>query len=139
MAEEVAEPASRAEPGAYLMVLVAWLVPGLGHFLLGKRKLGVAYAAIIFSSFALGCALSGNLDRILANQPLSILATFGSMGVGLAHFVLRHVVHYQGEIVAASYEYGTAFLRTAGVMNLLLVFDVWDRARASRVRAEVGL
>ena len=34
--------------------------------------------------------------------------------------------------MAAGYEYGTAFLLTAGLMNLLLVLDAWDIARGKK-------
>jgi hypothetical protein len=50
------------------------------------------------------------------------------MGMGLAYFVLRFLVGYEGDLVAAGYEYGTAFLLTAGLMNWLLVLDCWDIA-----------
>jgi hypothetical protein len=33
-----------------------------------------------------------------------------------------------GTVLAPTYEYGCAFLLTAGLMNLLLMLDVWDIA-----------
>jgi hypothetical protein len=42
---------------------------------------------------------------------------------------LRFLLHYEGNVMAAGFEYGTAFLLTAGLMNWLLVFDAWDIAR----------
>ena len=48
--------------------------------------------------------------------------------MGVPYFVLRYVLHYQGDVISAGYEYGTAFLLTAGLMNLLLVLDAWDIA-----------
>ena len=83
---------------------------------------------LIAASLAIGLSLDGNLHRILPNQPLTVLATLGSLGMGLPYFVLRFAVGYQGNIVAAGYEYGTAFVLTAGLMNWLLVLDVWDIA-----------
>ena len=52
----------------------------------------------------------------------------GSMGMGVPYFVLRFVMHYAGDITSAGFEYGTAFLLSAGLMNLLLVLDAWDIA-----------
>jgi hypothetical protein len=51
------------------------------------------------------------------------------MGMGPIYFVLRFVVDYQGDILSPTYEYGSAFLLTAGLMNLLLVLDTWDIAQ----------
>ena len=35
-------------------------------------------------------------------------------------------------MLGAGYEYGFAFLLTAGLMNLLLVIDVWDIANGRK-------
>ena len=48
--------------------------------------------------------------------------------MGIPYFVLQFVLGYRGDIHASSYEYGSAFLLTAGLMNLLVILDVWDIA-----------
>ena len=48
------------------------------------------------------------------------------MGLGLPFFALHYLFDYQGNLGAAGYEYGSAFLLTSGLMNLLLVLDTWD-------------
>lgn len=113
-------------------LLAAWLVPGCGHWVLGKRRRAIAFFAIIGIAVITGCLLEGNLYRILPNQPLTILATLGSMGMGAPYFVLRLVLGYQGNVVAPGFEYGSAFILTAGLMNLLLVLDTWDIARGRK-------
>jgi hypothetical protein len=80
------------------------------------------------AAIALGVALDGNLYRVRPNQPLTILGTFAAMGIGSPYFVLRFLVDYTGDVVSSGYEYGTAFLLTAGLMNWLLVLDAWDIA-----------
>jgi hypothetical protein len=54
------------------------------------------------------------------------------MGMGLPYFVLRFYLHHRGEVLAVGFEYGFAFLLTAGLMNLLLVLDAWDIARGRK-------
>jgi hypothetical protein len=54
------------------------------------------------------------------------------MGMGFPYFLLRYGLHYQGNMVGPGYEYGTAFLLTAGLMNLLLVLDCWDIVRGKK-------
>jgi hypothetical protein len=117
---------------AHLAAILAWIVPGGGHFLLGRRARALAYAAIVLSSLAIGFALTGNLYRVVPGQPLTVLATIGSMGLGALYFVLRYGLGYTGDLLAQSYEYGTAFLLTAGLMNWLLVLDAWDIARGKK-------
>ena len=79
-------------------------------------------------SLALGWYLEGRLPWYWSGSPLKILATLGSMGSGAAYFVLRFLLDYTGDIRAAGYEYGSAFILTAGLMNVLLVIDAWDIA-----------
>jgi len=113
-------------------LVAAWLVPGSGHLMLGKMRRAVIFFAIVMAAIAIGGLLEGNLYRVLANQPLTVLATLGSMGMGSPYFILRYFFGYQGNVVAAGYEYGTAFLLTAGLMNLLLILDAWDIVRGRK-------
>jgi len=117
---------------AAVAVLSAWLIPGMGHFYLRRRLRGVAFFVLVLAALLVGCRLEGNLYVVTAGQPLTILATFASMGMGFPYFLLRYGLHYQGNIVGPGYEYGTAFLLTAGLMNLLLVLDCWDIVRGKK-------
>lgn len=132
-----AEAAEEAAPGLSVgrgltALAAAFLVPGLGHVLLGRVGRGVIFLLLILAAVGTGVSLDGNLYRVVPGQPLTILATMGSMGMGLPYFVLRWVVGYQGSVTSAGYEYGTAFLLTGGLMNLLLLLDVWDLARGRK-------
>ncbi len=113
-------------------MIAAWLIPGGGHLLLGKRVRALVFFLVIMTAVTVGVVLEGNLHRILPNQPLTILATLGSMGSGAPYFALRFLLGYQGNVVAPGYEYGSAFMLTAGLMNLLLVLDVFDIGRGRK-------
>jgi hypothetical protein len=116
----------------YVAAVLAWLIPGLGHIYVKRWRRGLVFCALIVAAIWIGCALQGNLYRPLPNQPLSRLATLGVMGMGLPYFILRNALGYVGVNVAPGYEYGTAFLLTGGLMNLLLVLDAWDIARGKK-------
>jgi hypothetical protein len=113
-------------------VLSAWLVPGLGHVYLKRPLRGAIFFVLVVASALIGCHLEGNLYQAVQGQPLTLLATAASMGMGFLYFLLRFGLHYQGNIMGAGYEYGTAFLLTAGLMNLLLVLDAWDIVRGKK-------
>jgi hypothetical protein len=115
-------------PAAQLVMAVAlaWLVPGLGHVYLKRVARGLIFFVLVVLAVAVGCFLQGNLYHPAKGQPLTYLATLGSMGMGIPYFVLRYGMHYEGAQEAVGFEYGTAFLLTAGLMNLLLVLDAWD-------------
>lgn len=123
------EEARTFSPGrAIALCVLAWLVPSAGHFALRRRGRAAVFALLVLVSVLLGVHLDGNLHRVVPGQPLSTLFTLGAMGLGAPYFVLRYALGYQGVPAAAGYEYGTVFLLSAGLMNLLLVLDVWDLA-----------
>ena len=119
---------------SFRAAILAWAIPGAGHVYLGRRRLGVIFCLIVLASLAIGVSLDGNLSRVVPDRPLSMLATLGTMGVGLAYFLLRFLAGYTGDVVASGFEYGSAFILTAGLMNLLLVLDVWDIAQGRKER-----
>ena len=59
-------------------------------------------------------------------HPVAVLAF--AAGLGAPYFLLRFGVGYQGQIESQGFEYGGAFILTAGLMNLLLILDAWDVA-----------
>ncbi len=127
--QQASEEKAGIEARPILAGVLAWLVPGLGHLFLGKRGRAAIFFVVIACAIILGVILHGNLYHPVSGQPLTTVATLGAMGMGLPYFLLRYVAHYAGVITDIGYEYGTAFLLTAGLMNLLLVLDVWDIAR----------
>jgi hypothetical protein len=108
---------------------LAWLFPGLGHFYLGRRKTALAFALIVTVTFLAGISFQGRLYSVEPGQPLTMLATFAVYGAGLLNIGARVLSDNPGgTILSPTYEYGCAFLLTAGLMNLLLVLDAWDIA-----------
>ena len=108
--------------------VLALLLPGAGHFYLGRRGRALTFALVIFSCIALGVFLEGRLYTRLTGPPLSVLATLGEIAFGIPYLVLRFLVGYEGDVASAGFEYGTAFLITAGLMNVLLMLDAFDIA-----------
>jgi len=113
----------------WVAVVLAWLFPGLGHFYLSRRRSAVVYAVVVTVTFLLGLSFQGRLYTVEAGQPLSILATFAVAGTGLLNLAARVLSDNPGgAVLAVTYEYGCAYLLTAGLMNLLLMLDAWDIA-----------
>ena len=113
---------------AWAASLLAVLCPGLGHLYLGRRPRAALFALVVLCAAVLGVILHGNLWTPVAGRPLTWLATLGTMGMGSPYFFLLYGMRYAGDITAPGFEYGTAFLLGAGLMNLLLVLDAWDIA-----------
>ena len=140
----------------WLAVGAAWLFPGLGHVVLGKMRRGLVFAGLVLGSFGLGLAHDGRLAMRDREQPiLSTLQVIANVGVGPADLVARLTVYGEAAYVvskgsphpvqrertrilrdrtrSATSNFGTAYLWTAGLMNLLLLFDVWDLGRGRKL------
>jgi len=128
----VSEPLSLSETTpakAWTATVLAWVFPGLGHFYLGKRRRALFYAAVVTVTFLFGISLEGRLDTPEPGAPLTYLATFASLGSGLLSILARLLIENpRGNVLSVTYEYGCMFLRTAGLMNLLLALDAFDVA-----------
>jgi hypothetical protein len=123
---ELRPPASQLPIG--LLLLAAWMLPGMGHLLLRRRARAVVFALVVAVGFVLGIVLEGELFVPKPGDPLSYLATIASLGNGVLFVAARLLDLGQGVVTAPSYEFGNTFLLTAGMMNLLLVLDTHDIA-----------
>jgi hypothetical protein len=149
---EAEAPIAPARPRVNPVVpcVLAWLVPGLGHAWLGRTGRAAAFFLIVLATFALGIVSGGSASVVDRQQPLSFLATLDGLAMGPLDLVARKVS--LGEIVfalpdpegdphrqalltrirervkIATYEYGSTFLLTAGLMNILLILDAFDIA-----------
>jgi len=113
----------------WIAIALAWVFPGLGHAYLRRGRTAIVYAAVVTATFVFGLSFEGRLYSIEAGQPLSILATFAVYGAGLLNIGARLLSDNPGgAVLRVTYEYGCAFLLTAGLMNLLLMLDAYDIA-----------
>ena len=78
--------------------------------------------------FAIGLAIEGRVFPFQLAEPLAGLAAIADFGIGLPYFVAWALGLGAGRVLAVTYEYGNAFLITAGLLNLLVVVDAYDIA-----------
>ncbi len=104
-----------------------WLVPGLGHWVLGKKIRALILFAAIVSMFLLGLAMKGEFFSTGSGSYLETLGYFGELCVGLA-MPLASFFGYLGNPFFVSADYGTAFLVSAGMLNVLAILDAYDIA-----------
>ncbi|MEI6668614.1 MAG: DUF6677 family protein [Acidobacteriota bacterium] len=120
-------PARPARP-LWLVYLVAWLVPGGGHLWLGRRHKGLVFLLVLPAMFGIGLALRGRLFPFEPAEPLVALAAVADVGVGAAYALAKLAGLGAGVAGAVTYEYGNAFLITAGLLNTLVMIDAHDIA-----------
>ena len=114
-------------------MLLALAVPGAGHFFLGRRARAAAFFGIVLFLFSAGLAIDGGLYTPAASRGavLRLLASYASMGSGLLYLIAR-AAGPLGNVASATFEYGSTFTLTAGLMNLLLVLDCYDIANGRK-------
>ena len=115
-----------------LLCLAAWAIPGAGHLWLGRRAKGLIFLVAIPLMFAIGLAVQGRLAPFDFSEPLVGLAAFADVGAGLPYVISSTLGLGVGDITAATYEYGNAFLIVAGLLNILVVIDAYDVARGRK-------
>ncbi len=124
--------ADRSRPlernSALAVCLLAWAVPGAGHLYLGWTAKGLVFLAALPLMFVLGLAFDGRIFPFEVTQPLVALAALADIGIGLPYFVAWAIGAGHGVVVSAAYEYGNTFLIVAGLLNALVVLDVYDIA-----------
>ena len=115
-------------------VILAFLVPGAGHLYLGRRGRAITFFVIVVLMFAIGVAIDGDLYTLgrSGGALLRILASLGSMGSGALYFIAAGMGAH-GEPTSITFEHGTAFTITAGLMNLLLVLDAFDLSEGRKL------
>jgi TM2 domain-containing membrane protein YozV len=123
---------------AVVSMLLAWAIPGSGHLYLGRRGRGLAFFAIVVAMFAVGASIDGGLYTIATSRGslLRMLASYASMGSGFLYFLASRIGANAGNVVSDTFEYGSTFMLTAGLMNLLLVLDCFDIASGRKNRPE---
>ncbi|HEX8253508.1 MAG TPA: DUF6677 family protein [Thermoanaerobaculia bacterium] len=118
---------------AIFAMLLAFVVPGAGHFYLGRRARAGAFFAIVVLLFTVGLAVDGSLYSLREAQDslLTKLASLASMGSGALYFIAQALGPH-GTVSSATFEYGRMFTLSAGLMNLLLVLDCYDISMGSK-------
>lgn len=114
--------------GLVLLCLASWAIPGAGHLWLGRRSKGLIFLLALPLMFAIGIAIKGRLFPFDFSDPLVGLEALADLGVGLPYFVAGALGYGAGDVTAVTYEYGNAFLVVAGLLNLLVIIDVYDIA-----------
>src|SRR5262245_6913202 len=123
---------ARAVPACIL----GFLVPGLGHVFLGRRTKGLIFLLCLLALFLMGVAGESRLQLYLGfEDPLALLFSIAQVAMGAPYFLARALGYGVGDVAAmkaVTYEYGNTFTAVAGLLNILVILDVYDTARGRK-------
>ena len=134
--ESVQEASSDPQPGGKpvgasrtLSACVAGaFVPGLGHAMLGKWDRAIVFFGCISAMFALGLQLNGRLFNPEFGDLFSMLKFIADAGSGLLYWIFWFLNSGKGDPTAYTYDYANVFIYVAGLLNMLVIVDVFDIA-----------
>jgi mannose/fructose/N-acetylgalactosamine-specific phosphotransferase system component IIC len=123
---------SAKEGKAWGIAIAGWLLPGLGHAL--QRMWG--RAAVVFFAVGLlvvaGTSMRGNLFTSNGADAFDTLGYVADLGTGSFYFAARALEQDGADVSHAGGDYGTRFLATAGVLNLLAALHAFEAARGRK-------
>jgi hypothetical protein len=117
---------------AIAVMILGWAVPGLGHAVQRKYVRAGLFFVSIFAMTGLGLAMGGRVYPFQTDNPLTILAFFADLGNGLFYGLTRLLGWGGGELERATFEFGTAYIAGAGLLNFLIALDAYDIGAGKR-------
>jgi TM2 domain-containing membrane protein YozV len=117
-------------------VALGWLVPGGGHLLLKRTGRGVLLLLAITTMFLCGLMMRGTLFTPQGEDLLTVLINWGGWAGNACGGILYLMAVWLGyappDVAGAVHDYGTKFLVTAGLLNLLAMVDAFEIARGRK-------
>jgi len=134
LASEIPPELPRLSIGMTVLVCVSgFVLPGLGHILMGRWIRGLMLAFAIGMMFLMGLSMQGELYvGDLTQTPLRLFGFFADIGVGLMYWLAQHSHQGIGDMHARDYDYGTTYLWVCGLLNYLTILDAFDIARGRK-------
>ena len=113
-------------------VALGWLVPGGGHFLLKRNGRAVLLLVSITLMYFCGLLMRGAMFQPQSGDLLTILINtggfLGDVASGILYLVTVMLGYNQADVPGAVHDYGTKFLVTAGLLNILAMVDAYEIA-----------
>jgi len=115
-----------------LSMVLGWLVPGLGHIVQKKYARGLVFFVSILAMTGMGLVMGGKIYPFQTENPLTILAFFADIGNGVVYLLSRLLPIGLGDLKLVTFEFGTAYIAGAGLLNFLIALDALDIAAGKK-------
>ena len=113
---------------AIITLILGWFIPGLGHIYTKKYVRGLTFFLCISAMAVLGLCMGGKVYSFQTENPLTILGFFSDLGYGAFYFLSKLIPFGLGNLKSTSFEFGTAYISGAGLLNYLTALDAFDIA-----------
>jgi len=127
------EQSAKLNPAiAFVIALCAWIVPGLGHLLTGRRGRAAVLFIVTAGLTLVGFVMRGEVFTPRSGDTFGTLGFLADAGAGVFYFLARSLATAGPDLARATGDYGSRFFAAAGIVNLLGVLDAYRIARARR-------
>ena len=113
-------------------VALGWLIPGGGHFLLKRTGRGTLLLLSITAMFLCGLMMRGAMFQPQSGDLLTTLINtggfIGDVCSGILYLLSVWLGYNQPDTAGHVHDYGTKFLVTAGLLNILAIVDAFEIA-----------
>ena len=119
-------------------VVLAWLVPGGGHFFLKRPIRGALLAGSVVVMFTFGLLMRGAMFEWLwtSSEMLTTLIYCGGYiannAAGIPYYLATWMGYTQPDVAGHVHDYGTKFLAGAGLLNILAMVDAYEIATGEK-------
>jgi hypothetical protein len=113
-------------------VVASWLVPGLGHFLLGRTGRAIVFFIAVGGLAIAGFHMRGNVFPPRSADPFAALGFYADAASGIFYLLARVLERAGPDVSRAAGDYGTRFIAAAGIVNLIAIFDAYEIASRRR-------
>jgi hypothetical protein len=127
-----APEASKPVSAWIVPVLVGWIIPGGGHFMQKRTGRGILLLASVGLMFLFGLFMRGMMFTPEKGDILTTLINYGGflcdVASGLFYFAATMFGYNAPDMPGDVHDYGTKFLVTAGLLNILAMVDAYEIA-----------
>ncbi|MGE5645051.1 MAG: DUF6677 family protein [Acidobacteriota bacterium] len=117
-------------------VALAWLIPGGGHFLLKRYGRAGLLLFSVLLMFLFGLMMRGEFLKPQGTDLLTILMYYGgfvaNVATGIPYLIATWFGYSQPDVAGPVHDYGTKFLVTAGLLNVLAMVDAYEIASGKK-------
>jgi hypothetical protein len=117
-----------------MVVALGWLIPGAGHFLLGRRGRAAIILGAVAVPFIFGLLMRGPLFQLadgngdVLSRVIQYGGFLGDLASGIFYLGARAFSYGPPYIAAHAADYGSKFIVAAGLLNVLAMVDAYEIA-----------
>jgi Family of unknown function (DUF6677) len=109
-----------------------WILPGLGHALQKMWGRALMVFLTVGALVVIGAGMRGNVFTSQGADAFDKLGYVADLGTGSFYLAARRLEVNGPDVSHADGDYGTRFLATAGVLNLLAALHAYEAARGRK-------